>query len=440
VARLPSRSTAASAHPADRVTARTVSTRSVKKSIVAAGSRTAMPARGPRENAQLRGPNGSDIMTRRLFDQSRTGAVSAPETKKPAKAPTRVLAPPLFGVLVLAGLVIAGAGLQATSNIVGPVFLVLTLVIAVHPLRVWMVHRHVPEVISSVVALLAVYALLVIVLGSIVWSLTQLVTALTEYSAAFTDLYNQGLGALARVGISSSTLQTALASVNLATFAGVAQTLLNTLTSGLSSLALMLATAFFLVFDAAGVDDRIARVAEDRPQIAAGLVDFARVVRRYWVVSTVFGAIVAVLDVTGLAIIGVPMALTWGVLAFVANYIPNVGFFLGLVPPTLIALLDRGVGHAITVVVVYCVINVVIQTLIQPRFTGNAVGMSGTATFLSLIFWAATLGPLGALLAVPATLFVKSLLIDQSASGRWFGALISSTPKAPAQVPARDGR
>jgi len=365
--------------------------------------------------------------------------VSAPETKIPANAPKRALAPPLFGVLVLAGLVIAGAGLQATSNIVGPVFLVLTLVIAVHPLRVWMVRRHVPQVVSSVVALLGVYALLVIVLGSIVWSLTQLVTALTVYSAAFTDLYNQGLGALAKVGISSSTLQTALSSVNLSTFAGVAQTLLNTLTSGLSSLALMLATAFFLVFDAAGIDDRIASVAQDRPQIAAGLVDFAHVVRRYWVVSTVFGLIVAVLDVTALAIIGVPMALTWGVLAFVANYIPNVGFFLGLVPPTLIALLDRGVGHAIVVVVVYCLINVIIQTLIQPRFTGNAVGMSGTATFLSLIFWAATLGPLGALLAVPATLFVKSLLVDQSASGRWFGALISSTPKAAAKVPARGG-
>jgi len=361
--------------------------------------------------------------------------VSASETKIPANAPTRVLAPPLFGVLVLAGLVIAGAGLQATSNIVGPVFLVMTLVIAVHPLRVWLVRRHVPEVVSSLVSLLAVYALLIIVLGSIVWSLTQLVTALTNYSAAFTALYNQGLDALATVGITSTTLQDALSSVNLSTFAGVAQTMLNTLTSGLSSLALMLATAFFLVFDAAGVDDRIARVAQDRPRIAAALVDFAHVVRRYWVVSTVFGVIVAVLDVTALAIIGVPLALTWGVLAFVANYIPNVGFFLGLVPPTLIALLNRGAGHAIAVVVVYCLINVVIQTLIQPRFTGNAVGISGTVTFLSLIFWAATLGALGALLAVPATLFVKSLLIDQSASGRWFGALISSTPKTAPPVP-----
>ncbi len=362
--------------------------------------------------------------------------MSERETKVEANASSTARPPPLFGVLVLAGLVIASAGIQAVSNIAGPVFLVITLVITVHPLRVWLVGHGVPQVISSLVALVVVYALLIIVLGAIVWSLTQLVTALTSYSAAFTDLYTQALGALAKMGVRSSTLQNALSSVNLSTFAGVAQTVLTTLTNGLSSLALMLATVFFLVFDTANIDDRIARIRRDRPQVAAALIEFAHVVRKYWVVSTVFGVIGAVLDVAGLAIIGVPMALTWGVLAFVANYIPNVGFFLGLLPPTLIALLSSGPGHAIAVVVLYCVLNVVIQTLIQPRFTGDAVGITGTAAFLSLIFWAFTLGPLGALLAVPATLLVKSLLIDNSDSGRWFGALIGSTPKSPATTPA----
>ena len=98
-------------------------------------------------------------------------------------------------------------------------------------------------------------------------------------------------------------------------------------------------------------------------------------------------------------------------LAFVTNYIPNIGFLLGLVPPALIALLDGGVGQAIAVVVVYVVLNIVVQTLIQPRFTGDAVGISPTVAFLSLIFWAYLLGVLGALLAVPATQFLKSLLV-----------------------------
>jgi AI-2E family transporter len=84
------------------------------------------------------------------------------------------------------------------------------------------------------------------------------------------------------------------------------------------------------------------------------------------------------------------------VLAFVTNYIPNIGFILGVIPPALIALLDGGVGSAVAVVVVYTVINVVVQIIIQPRFTGDAVGISATAAFVSLIFWAYVLGTLGA--------------------------------------------
>ena len=142
--------------------------------------------------------------------------------------------------------------------------------------------------------------------------------------------------------------------------------------------------------------------------------------------TTVFGLIVAVLDLIGLLIIGVPMAFTWGVLAFVTNYIPNIGFLIGLVPPVLIALLESGVGPR-SLWALYIAVNVVVQTLIQPRFTGDAVGISPTVAFLSLIFWAFVIGPLGALLAIPATLLIKALLVDHSTSGQWFGAIINSS-------------
>ena len=64
-------------------------------------------------------------------------------------------------------------------------------------------------------------------------------------------------------------------------------------------------------------------------------------------------------------------------------------------------------------------INVVIQSFIQPKFTGDAVGLTPATTFVSLIFWAVVLGPLGTILAVPLTLFAKALLIDASPNTRW---------------------
>jgi AI-2 transport protein TqsA len=183
--------------------------------------------------------------------------------------------------------------------------------------------------------------------------------------------------------------------------------------------------------------ERLGVIRETRPHIADGLANFATRVRKYWIVTTVFGFIVAVLDVIALAIIGVPLFLTWGVLAFVTNYIPNIGFILGVIPPALIALLDGGVGSAVAVVVAYTVINVVVQTIIQPRFTWDAVGISATVAFVSLIFWAYVLGTLGALLAIPATLFLKSVLLDNSVPASWVNALVSASPSKEKQRAVR---
>ncbi len=335
-----------------------------------------------------------------------------------------------FGIVVLAAIVVAAAGLRSVASIVAPTFLVLTLVITVHPLRLVLMRRGVPRPLASIVVLLSVYALLVAVLGSAVWSLTKLIETLPTYADDFTALGNSALDQLARFGVDPSDLQKAVSQFNLSSLSGVAQTLLSTVTSGLSLLALVLAMVVFLTFDATGIAERLMLIREQRPAVAAGLLDFAGSVRKYWVVTTVFGFIVAVVDVVALLIIGVPLALTWGVLAFVTNYIPNIGFLLGLVPPALIALLDGGVGSALAVVICYTVINVVIQTLIQPRFTGDAVGIAPTVAFLSLIVWAFVLGGLGALLAVPATLFVKSLLVDHSRSAHWLRALLDASPGA----------
>jgi AI-2 transport protein TqsA len=163
---------------------------------------------------------------------------------------------------------------------------------------------------------------------------------------------------------------------------------------------------------------------------------FTHKTRRYLIVSTVFGLICAALDVFALYLLSVPLPLLWGVLALITNYIPNIGFILGLVPPALLGLLDGGPRTMILVIVAYMAINVVIQSFIQPKFLGDAVGLSTSATFLSLIIWAWVLGPLGALLAIPLSLLVRALLIDSDPDAKWAGALVSGQlPHAGPKVP-----
>lgn len=153
--------------------------------------------------------------------------------------------------------------------------------------------------------------------------------------------------------------------------------------------------------------------------------------------TALFGAIVAVLDAGALWLLGVPLALVWGFFSFITNFIPNIGFIIGVIPPALIALLDSGGQKMLLVIVVYSVLNVVIQSFIQARFVGATVGLSAEITFLSLVLWSFLLGALGALLAVPMTL-LRALFIDADQRTAWVAPLIDtsaveeSTPAQPA--------
>jgi AI-2 transport protein TqsA len=152
----------------------------------------------------------------------------------------------------------------------------------------------------------------------------------------------------------------------------------------------------------------------------------------------VFGLIVAAIDAGFLWLVGVPLPLLWGLLAFITNYIPNVGFIIGLLPPALLALLEGGPRLMIMVIVAYSVINFILQSIIQPKILADAVNLSLTLTFLSLVFWTFVIGPIGALLAVPLTLLAKALLLDADPNTRWISDLLEGAPPPPEDQDAAD--
>ena len=207
----------------------------------------------------------------------------------------------------------------------------------------------------------------------------------------------------------------------------------------LTDLFFLLTVLIFMAFDTDSTRRGLASLGKRFPDPVAALANFARGTRGYMVVSAGFGLIVAVIDGVALQIMGVPGAFVWAVLAFVTNFIPNIGFVLGVIPPALIALLDSGPGLMIAVIVVYSVINFLIQSVIQPRVVGDTVGLSPILTFLSLVFWTWVIGPLGALLAVPLTLLTRALLVEADPGARWALPLIAgkADPTEPPVPPRR---
>jgi AI-2 transport protein TqsA len=358
--------------------------------------------------------------------------------KRAAALPTGGFPRGLTLLLGIAAAVIAVAGMRATAWLIGPLFLALMIVIAAHPVQRWARRRGWPTWAATLALIVVVYVGLLALAGVLLVSVGQLATVLPQYSAQFDAMVAGAKQTLAGFGVGPAQIQAATQGISLNAVAGLVGGILASVSGLASVIILILALLLFFIADAATFDLRLDSIAGDRPHIVGALDTFASGTRSYLFVTTVFGAIVAVLDAIALGIMGVPLAILWGVLAFITNYIPNIGFIFGLIPPAILALLTGGWTLFVIVIVVYCVLNVVIQSLIQPRFIGDSVGLSATVTFVTLLFWAWVLGPLGALLAVPLTLLAKALLVDIDPGARWADALLRSDPTEPEREPDED--
>lgn len=333
----------------------------------------------------------------------------------------------LMMLLAFAAIVIFAAGLKNMASLIGPTFLALSLVVAVRPFHKKLVMKGVPKLAAAGLTLLLLYGILGVLIWALAYSLIALIEILPDYTPKFATLYDQASVLLAEVGISQSQVgEQVLAYLQPSRVMGWLSTVLNGVSAAGSLLFILLMVLAFLVVDSGIISGRGAYLREQHPNLSYAFEDFSYRTSRYWGVNTIFGLIVAVIDVVALLILGVPLALVWGIFSFVTNYIPNIGFLLGLLPPALIALLDGDWKKMVWVIVLYSVINFSMQQIVQPKVTGDAVGLNTTITFLSLMVWASIIGPLGAILAVPLTLLMKALFVDSDPRTRWISVFLST--------------
>ena len=345
-------------------------------------------------------------------------------------------APPVVprGVILLlgmAGAVVTIGGMRAISDMLGPLFLALMLTVTVSPVTDRLRARGAPTWLAVLGTTAAAYLVLFGLIGALIVSMSRLVELIPSYQSQLAALGDDLSEAARAAGIGSQPVQDVIDKVDPTAVLSMVADLLGSVLGAVSGLIFLVAALLFMCLDAAYFPRRLLAAATDRPHVVTGLRSFAQGTRRFLWVTTVFGLIVAAIDTLVLWAMGIPLPLLWGLLSFITNYIPNIGFVIGLVPPALLALLEGGPDLMLAVIVLYCVVNFVIQSIIQPKVVGDAVGLSTTMSFLSLVFWAWVLGPVGALLAIPLTLLAKCLLIDIDPASRWIRPLISaSTPDA----------
>ena len=69
-----------------------------------------------------------------------------------------------------------------------------------------------------------------------------------------------------------------------------------------------------------------------------------------------------------------------------------------------------GWGTAVAILIIGIILNAAMDNAVTPRIMGKGLNLPILLVFLSFLFWTWVFGFVGALLAIPATLFVKTLL------------------------------
>ena len=212
---------------------------------------------------------------------------------------------------------------------------------------------------------------------------------------------------------------------NLSTAISLAGSIVQSIGLVLSKTFLILLTVIFILLEAGTftkkVKDSFVR-SNDMTERAQKIVEN---IQHYIVIKTWVSLATGVLVVIWLKFLGVSHAPLWGLLAFLFNFVPNVGSFIAAIPAVLIAWLELTTLPAIACAVGFIVVNGAIGNFIEPRLMGKGLGLSPLVVFCSMVFWGWVLGPIGMLLSVPLTMTAR-IAMDGFEDTRWLATLMGN--------------
>ena len=187
----------------------------------------------------------------------------------------------------------------------------------------------------------------------------------------------------------------------------IAQRIVTPVVEPLSTIAIVLIVAIFILLQREDLRDRMIRLfgSSDLHRTTLAMNDAARRLSRYLVtqlaVNTAFGVIIA----TGLAFIGIPSPVMWGVLGAVLRFVPYIGAPLSaMMPLTLAAAIDPGWSPLLWTASLYLVVEPIMGQAVEPLLYGRSTGLSPFAVVVAATFWTWLWGPIGLILSTPLTL------------------------------------
>ena len=336
-----------------------------------------------------------------------------------------------LAVIVL--VMLAALALREMASLLVPVLFGLFLALVAWPMVGALERRGARHALALTGAVLVILAIVFVVAIVVTVSVAELVIQVPRYEDRLLAVTDDLTAWLAGFGITVDT-----AAISSVISPGTILTVVRPVASAISATGLALfvltVTMIYALAGGASLQARARVTFGERHQLLTGMERFGVDLRRYLLVRAELGLFAAVLSAILLVVLGVPFAILWSFLVFAASFIPNIGTFIALIPPTLLALLSGGVAPAVAVVIGYTLINFAQDHFLQPVVMGAELNLTPLVVFLSVLAWAWVLGAAGALLAVPLTVGLVAILEAYPAT-RGTAALLRSRLDEPPGLP-----
>ena len=327
-----------------------------------------------------------------------------------------------FGVkfwIIIASIVIVIAGIKASASIITPLFFALFITAICYGPFVWLKKKGLPETLALITVILGTGILLTLFLGFIGASISAFAIKLPFYEEKFSQywssiniwLNNTGL-IDEDFGLEKHISPASIMSLTGDLFKGVGNLLSNSV--------LILLVVIFMLIESTLIAKKMNVI---KPESLERGDEILNKLIKYTVTKTLTSLATGICVAISLWIIGVDFPILWGVLAFLLNFIPNIGSTIAAIPAVMLSLVQLGLPSAIVTTVAYVAINGVIGNFIEPRVMGRSLGLSPLVVLISLIFWGWALGPVGMLLAIPLTILLK-IIFDNREETKYFGLIL----------------
>ena len=325
--------------------------------------------------------------------------------------------------IVIASVIIILAGVKNASEVIVPFLLSLFLAIILLPTYNFFNKKGLPESIS-LIFVISIFILLILLVAQLIGtSIHDFNSNIDLYSKQLGVYYHSFVALAAKIGIELSVdeLSSMINSKQIMSFASqIMQSMGSMFTNGF----VVLFTIIFMLLESSNFKSKIAFASNDSGAVAH-IEKISSQIKEYMVLKAIISIFTGLIVWIALVIVGTDYAFLWAVIAFLFNFIPNIGSIIAAVPAVLLTLVQLGTLNAMVVASIYVAINVIVGSVIEPRVMGKGLGLSTLVVFLSLIFWGWLLGIVGMLLSIPLTIMIKIILYDNE-NTRWISVLLGT--------------